>query len=131
MTGSEVMTRLLTLTEPPDAVFCYSDLLAFGAMRTVLSRGLRVPEDIAIVGFDGTEGGIYSTPTLSTVAPDKEEIAQLAVDTLLDRLDTGGAADRPPVQVPASYRLEVRESSAAAPSVPPLAATPSDHEGLS
>lgn len=109
--GAAAMAKLLALPEPPDAVFCYSDLLAFGAMRTVLSRGLRVPEDVAIVGFDGTEEGTYSTPTLTTVAPDKEEIAQLAVDTLLDRMATGGA-DRPPQQLPASYRLEVRESSA-------------------
>lgn len=106
--GAAAMARLLALPEPPDAVFCYNDLLAFGAMRAVLGRGLRVPGDVAVVGFDNTEEGRYTTPTLTTIAPDKERIATLAVETLLARLD--GDVD-PPRKLTPSFRLEVRESS--------------------
>lgn len=107
--GAEAMTTLLDLPDPPDAVFCYNDLLAFGAIRTLLSRGLRVPDDVAVVGFDGTEEGRYTTPTLTTVAPDKAQIAELAVDTLLARL---AGADMPVQKLTPPYRLEVRESTA-------------------
>lgn len=110
--GAAAMDRLLGLRDPPDAVFCYNDLLAFGAMRTVLSRGLRVPEDVAIVGFDNTEEGRYTTPTLTTIAPDKERIATLAVETLLARL---GGGDDPPRKLTPPFRLEVRESTSGSP----------------
>src|SRR5207244_12662080 len=50
--GAAAMEQLLDLPRPPDAVFCFNDLLALGALRTVLRRGLRVPDDVAIVGFD-------------------------------------------------------------------------------
>jgi LacI family transcriptional regulator, repressor for deo operon, udp, cdd, tsx, nupC, and nupG len=73
------MARLLSLPQPPDAVFCYNDLLAIGAMRTILNRGLRVPDDIAVVGFDDIEESRYSFPSLTTISPDKHEIARLAV----------------------------------------------------
>ena len=78
------MDRLLDLAEPPDAVFCYNDLLALGAMRAVLARGLRVPGDVAVVGFDAIDEGRFATPPLTTIAPDKERIAELAVTRLLD-----------------------------------------------
>jgi LacI family repressor for deo operon, udp, cdd, tsx, nupC, and nupG len=57
---------LLALPDPPDAVFCYKDLLALGALRTILSHGLRVPDDIALVGFDDIEDGRYSTASLNS-----------------------------------------------------------------
>lgn len=106
--GAEAMAALLDLPNPPDAVFCYNDLLAFGAMRTVLSRGLRVPEDVAIVGFDDIEEGRYTTPTLTTISPDKKQIARLAVQALLRRLD--GTAGRPRTRL-ARFSLEIREST--------------------
>lgn len=54
--GATAMAHLLDLEEPPDAVFCYSDLVALGALHTLASRGLRVPEDVAVVGYDDVEG---------------------------------------------------------------------------
>jgi len=106
--GAAAMAALLTLPRPPDAVFCYNDLLAFGAMRTVLSHGLRVPDDVAIVGFDDIEEGRYTTPTLTTISPDKKQIAKLAVQALLRRLD--GTAGRPRTRL-ARFSLQVREST--------------------
>jgi LacI family transcriptional regulator, repressor for deo operon, udp, cdd, tsx, nupC, and nupG len=107
--GAEGMARLLALPEPPDAVVCFNDLIALGALRTLLVRGRRVPEDVALVGCDDIEEARYSTPMLTTIAPDKQQIADLAVDFLLSRMD--GPAG-PPRRVVAGHRLIVRESTA-------------------
>jgi DNA-binding LacI/PurR family transcriptional regulator len=107
--GAEAMTRLLDLDEPPDAVFCFNDLMAFGAIRTILSCGLRVPGDVAVVGFDDIEEGRFSTPTLTTIRPDKEQIARLAVSLLHERLGSG--RDQPPRELQADFSLMVREST--------------------
>ncbi|WP_369198707.1 LacI family DNA-binding transcriptional regulator [Streptomyces djakartensis] len=111
--GAEVMERLLALEEPPQAVFCFNDLLALGAQRTALARGLRIPQDVALAGFDDIEDGRYSTPTLTTVSPDKEQLARVAVEMLEQQIygsrHTGG---RPlPREVTAAHRLLVREST--------------------
>jgi LacI family transcriptional regulator, repressor for deo operon, udp, cdd, tsx, nupC, and nupG len=108
--GARAMQRLLHHPDgPPDAVFCYNDLLALGALRTLLVRGIRVPQDIAIVGFDDIEEGRYTTPTLSTIAPDKQQIARLAVERLVARLGPG--ADEPPTEIRAEHRLIARETT--------------------
>ena len=109
--GAAAMARLLD-SGRPDAVFCFNDLLALGAIRTLLSRGLRVPDDVAVVGFDDVEDGRFSTPTLSTIAPDAPRIAQLAVDLLAERLGDGSAAAGPPRELRVDHRLVIRESSA-------------------
>jgi DNA-binding LacI/PurR family transcriptional regulator len=68
-----------------------------------------VPEDIALVGFDDIEDGRYSTPSLTTIRPDKTQIARHAVDLLLRRLDGDEAA---PFEIAADYDLVIRESTA-------------------
>lgn len=84
--GAAAMAALLDAGRMPDAVFAYNDLVAIGAMRVMAERGLRVPEDVAVVGFDGLTEGRYGAVTLTTVAPDKQAIARLAVGSLVDRL---------------------------------------------
>lgn len=84
--GAAAMARLLEVEPRLDAVFCFSDQLALGALRTLLERGYRVPEDIALVGFDDIEDGRYGTPTLTTVAPDKTQIVRLALSQLSERI---------------------------------------------
>ncbi|MEV8443806.1 LacI family DNA-binding transcriptional regulator [Actinosynnema sp. NPDC051121] len=106
--GAEAMARLLAAPEPPDAVFCFNDLLAVGAVRAAAERGVRVPADVAVVGFDNTEEGAYSLPSLTTVAPDKAAIARAAVDLLRRRVDDPG---RPPQHVRTPFSLEVRDST--------------------
>jgi len=107
--GARAMARLLDAPASADAVFCFTDELALGALRTCGDRGVRVPDDIAIVGFDDIEDGRYATPSLSTVSPDKAEIARAAMAALAGRLSgTGG----PPREVTVEHRLLVRESSA-------------------
>jgi len=107
--GAQAMAALLDGPAPPDAVFCFNDLLALGALRTLLAAGLRVPEDVAIVGVDDIEDGRFSTPTLTTVAPDKAQIAGVAVAMLLERIN---GLDCPPREVTARHTLLVRESTA-------------------
>jgi DNA-binding LacI/PurR family transcriptional regulator len=107
--GAAAMARLLDLDTPPDAVFCFNDVLALGAIRTALSRGLRVPADLAVIGFDDIEDGRYHTPTLSTIAPDKHEIARLALTLLRRRINAPRATD--PTEATATFTLRQREST--------------------
>lgn len=81
--GYYAMKQLLALPDRPDGVFCQSDYLAIGAMRAVHEAGLRVPEDIAIVGFDDIDAAIMVDPKLTTIAPPHVEIGQEAVKKLL------------------------------------------------
>jgi DNA-binding LacI/PurR family transcriptional regulator len=106
--GAQAMRQLLELREPPDAVFCYNDLLAAGALRALLTTGRRVPEDVAVAGFDDIEEGRYSTPTLTSIAPDKRAIAAMAVEQIFRRLD-GDAGEPQVLQAP--FSLQVREST--------------------
>jgi LacI family repressor for deo operon, udp, cdd, tsx, nupC, and nupG len=107
--GSGAMSQLLDRDDPPDAAFCYSDLVALGALHAALERGLRVPEDIALIGYDDIEEGRYSNPTISTISPDKDTIAATAVERLLRRIDSTEAL--PGIEVRASHRLIAREST--------------------
>jgi DNA-binding LacI/PurR family transcriptional regulator len=108
--GHFAMARLLDRPEPPDAVFCFNDLLALGALRAVRERGLDVPGDLALVGFDDIEECAYSSPTLTSLRPDKARIAQLAVELLAGRLADGPGQ---PQELVAPYELAVRESTGA------------------
>jgi DNA-binding LacI/PurR family transcriptional regulator len=106
--GHRAMSELLASGSRPDAVFCFSDELALGALRAVADAGLRVPDDVALVGFDDIEDGRYAVPTLTTISPDKDAIAALALQVLRDRL----AGDDGPVRtITAPHRLVVRASS--------------------
>src|SRR5690606_32197045 len=67
-----------------DAVFCVTDEVAIGVMRAVHDAGLRIPDDISVAGFDDIPEGRYATPRLTTVAPDKAEIARRAVAAVLE-----------------------------------------------
>lgn len=68
----------------PDAVFAYNDAAALAAMRVCQAFGLRVPQDIAIVGFDDIPGAAHATPALSTIAVDKEALGRRGVELLLE-----------------------------------------------
>lgn len=107
--GSGAMRELLSRSSPPDAVFCYSDLVALGALHAALGMGFRVPEDVALIGYDDIEEGRYSNPTISTVSPDKVAIASTAVERLLRRI--GSVEALPGVEVRADHRLIAREST--------------------
>ncbi|NAZ75314.1 substrate-binding domain-containing protein [Kineococcus sp. T13] len=108
--GARAVGALLDGPAAPDAVFCFSDQLALGAQRAAYERGLRVPADLAVAGFDDIEDGRYATPSLTTVAPDKEQIAERALQCLADRVERRSSAPAQRIVVP--HRLVVRESTA-------------------
>ncbi|SHF65835.1 transcriptional regulator, LacI family [Jatrophihabitans endophyticus] len=101
----------------PDALVCFNDELAIAAMRRAYELGCRVPDDLAVVGIDGVRESEFVTPTLTTITPDKAELARSALASLARRI---GRADPPPVRdVVVPHRLVVRESTAAPPSRDP------------
>ena len=80
---AEAVNELLDLTEPPDAIFAYNDAAAMVVLRLCAQRGLRVPEDISVVGFDDIESAAWSLPSLTTIAVDKQELGREAMRLLL------------------------------------------------
>jgi DNA-binding LacI/PurR family transcriptional regulator len=108
--GAEGLRRLFdSAPEPPDAVFGYNDPIALGAMWALRDRRLRVPRDVAVVGFDDVEEGRYSNPTLTTISPDKAAIARRAVEMLIERIE--GRVAPAPREIQPPYTLIVRESA--------------------
>ncbi len=84
--GRRAMRSLLDLADPPDAVFCANDLLAFGALDGALEAGCRVPEDCWVVGFDDVEQASWATLSLTTVRQPISSIVDDGVSLLLERL---------------------------------------------
>ncbi|UIJ35065.1 LacI family DNA-binding transcriptional regulator [Allobranchiibius sp. GilTou73] len=110
--GTAAVKRLLEVEPHLEAVFCFSDELALGALRSLLELGRRVPEDIAVVGFDDIEDGRYSTPTLTTIAPDKTQIVRVALDRLAARISgPADSGDDGPLDLVVPHELLVREST--------------------
>lgn len=85
--GYSCMNRLLDRVKDFTAVFAMSDVTALGAIRAIHDRGLRVPEDISVIGFDGIEMGQYMVPKLTTIAQPEVEIAEKVVDILLKQMN--------------------------------------------
>ncbi len=121
--GVEAAKQLLTLPDPPTAVFCVSDRLALGAISAAKQLGISVPDDFSVWGFDNIEYANMFSPRLSTVAQPCYEIGYTAVETL-DRLinspdkvpeknrDTNSSSVNPLSRI-LDYRLILRESIAA------------------
>ena len=89
--GLRAMERLLDRDPRPTAVLASNDLTAIGALRAIRKRGLRVPEDISVVGFDDIQMAEFTEPPLTTVRLLRTEVARLACDALLQLIRTGGA----------------------------------------
>lgn len=84
--GYQAMTRLLALPEPPTALFAADDAMAIGAMKAAAERGVAVPADLSIVGFDDIKLAAYLHPALTTVHQPYEEIACQAVALLVEMI---------------------------------------------
>jgi DNA-binding LacI/PurR family transcriptional regulator len=104
--GARAMDSLLA--ERPDAVLCFNDQLALGALRTLAVAGVRVPDEVAVIGIDDIEDGRFSSPTLSTIAPDKAAVAREAVRLLHQRLDGPAGPSR---EISVGFELVAREST--------------------
>lgn len=101
----------LEIAEDPDvtAVFCANDEMAFGVIKALTEKGVRVPEDISIAGFDNADISRFTTPPMTTVAQNFNEIAKQLVDQLLNQIDNPGEQESDPILVP--LELKVREST--------------------
>ena len=106
-----VVTELRDRPEPPDALFCFSDDLAAGALRALYDLGIEVPTEVAVAGFDDAGISAYLTPGLTSIRQDRPGIAQGALDMLYERK---AGQDLPPRDLTVSYELVVRESTRAA-----------------
>lgn len=108
--GADAMAALLDRCPDLDAVFVASDFMASGALQTLRERGRRVPEDVAVVGFDDLTSIAETTdPPLTTVHQDVEEMGRLMARLLFVRAAQDGTADVSSVVVPT--RLVVRKSA--------------------
>lgn len=84
--GEEQMKIIMKLPEPPTAVFACNDMMALGAIRTIREAGCSVPDDYSIVGFDNTPLSKYVTPQLTTISQPVKEMADLAVELLIEKI---------------------------------------------
>ncbi len=106
--GFQAMQELLKLTPRPDAVFCYNDLSAMGAIKATLDAGLRVPEDIAFIGCGNIRYADYLRVPLSSVDHGTAELGRVAGEMALD---LAAHPDQPPRSVLMKPTLVVRQSS--------------------
>ncbi|WP_141503006.1 LacI family DNA-binding transcriptional regulator [Paenibacillus luteus] len=107
--GKAQASELLRSPNPPTALFCCNDLLAIGALQAAKELGLRVPEQVSLIGFDNTILAEVTDPPLTTVAQPTKEMGQLAVDSLVAMLEDGDKDDKRIVLQP---ELVVRQSTA-------------------
>jgi LacI family transcriptional regulator len=105
--GYEAARQFLALPHPPTAIFAANDTSAFGAIEAVRGEGLRVPDDISVIGFDNIPEAAQVHPGLTTVRQPLEEMGRLAVQILLNRLDD---PDLPGERVELPTELVIRES---------------------
>lgn len=84
--GALGIQSLLTQSSRPTAVFCCSDTIAVGAYQAIQQQGLRIPQDLSIMGYDDIELARYLSPPLSTICQPKAELGKLAVEALLQRI---------------------------------------------
>lgn len=110
--GAEAVDRLLDAGTPFDALFCFNDLLALGAIEALQQRGHAVPADVAVMGFDDIDEGRHTSPDLTTVAADMRVLADAAVDSLVRRLDDPSTPEGDSIVVP--HRIVIRGSTVGA-----------------
>lgn len=111
--GYQATFRLLDSEPPPTAIFAYNDIMAMGALRAAHERGLQVPRDFSIVGFDDIPQAAFACPALTTVSQPKFDMGRRGAELLLDLI----AGKTPPAETdaPLEVQLVIRESTAQTP----------------
>jgi DNA-binding LacI/PurR family transcriptional regulator len=109
--GAEAMRELLDAGIQFDSVFALNDTLALGALRVLGEAGRRVPDDVAVIGFDNIDEAQFSVPSLSSVDPGRQEIAETAVNLLIERINETDDARQPPRLVKPEFQIVAREST--------------------
>jgi DNA-binding LacI/PurR family transcriptional regulator len=109
--GYRAMQRLLSLSNPPTAVFAVDDQMAIGAIRAASDRAYQVPRDVSVIGFDDIEVAAYVTPSLTTIHQPIEEIGRKAVELVLQKVADNSIFDTAQ-QILMEPRLIIRQSCA-------------------
>ncbi len=100
--------QLLELPNPPDAILCASDLVAIGALQWLHEHKIRVPEDIAVTGFDNITKSAFTAPSLTTVHVHKQAIGALAAERVVKRIESESEI---PLFIQTPTELVIRRSS--------------------
>ncbi len=107
ISGKKMASELLDLEQPPEALFTGNNLITLGALEVIHSRGLKIPDDVAIIGFDDMPWSISLNPPLTAVSQPGYEIGRRAADILFQRIEE---PDRENVQLVLNTKLVIRES---------------------
>lgn len=107
--GEQIAGAMLGLAEPPTAIFGFNDNIAIGVLRAARARGLRVPEELSVVGFDDSDQAAIVTPALTTIRQPLAEMGRMAVSLLLRLLEHQRVET---LSVQLATKLVVRESTA-------------------
>jgi LacI family transcriptional regulator len=114
-TGRVLATRLLAMDPMPTAVFCANDALALTVIRTAVEAGVRVPGDLAVVGFDDVESARLASPSLTTVRVFKEQLGELAsrylAELILSRPESDNRYERSSHTIRVPTELVIRAST--------------------
>jgi LacI family transcriptional regulator len=92
-TGMRLSERLFEMRPKPDAVFCANDALALSVLEGAVHAGVKVPEDLAVIGFDDVPDAAHSRPPLTTVRVYKEQLGELAMRYIVDLVEEGSMKD--------------------------------------
>ncbi|EGV04899.1 HTH-type transcriptional repressor PurR [Haemophilus pittmaniae HK 85] len=107
--GYECMNKILKQAELPTAVFCCNDVMALGAISAITEKGLRVPEDISIIGYDNIHSSRFYAPPLTTIHQSKSRLGAQAVNLLLERI-TNKEGEKTPHHIVLHPELVQRKS---------------------
>ena len=113
MLGYPFIKQLLARRKPFTALFAYNDMSAIGAIRALQEQGLRVPQDVSVLGFDDIPGAAFHAPSLTTVRQPLNRMGEVAAQSLLDRIE---GKKEYPHEIAIEPELVTRESTANAPS---------------
>ncbi|MEM9774800.1 MAG: LacI family DNA-binding transcriptional regulator [Chloroflexota bacterium] len=107
--GYRAAHKLLNLQSPPSAIFAFHDYVAIDAHQAIIERGLKIPEDVALVGFDGLRVSEFTSPPITTVSQPLATIGEESILTLLDHI---ADSTLPPIQKTLPVELIIRQSTA-------------------
>jgi LacI family transcriptional regulator len=108
--GREAFTTLMSLADPPTAIFCFSDIIAIGALNAAHSMGVRVPEDVSLIGVGDVPMSEWDLFRITSVSYDVESIVRWAVALLTERMQTPSGADLPARRMEFAPHLELRST---------------------
>ncbi|MBO0993131.1 LacI family DNA-binding transcriptional regulator [Bacillus sp. SD088] len=104
----QLTTELLKIESPPTAIFCYNDVLAIGCVNAIKASGYKIPDDIAVIGFDNTKEAIMSTPTITTIHQPKYELGYKTMELLIHNMKNEQNKGK---HITIEHKLIIRDSS--------------------